>query len=210
MGKVDTLLSVFDAMYPDAETELTYHKDYELLIAVLLSAQATDVSVNKVTPDLFKQFPSLESIKEAPLKDIESAIKTIGLYKSKAKNLQLTAIQLLEKAGGKVPNDLDFLQTLPGVGRKTANVVVSVLFNEPRIAVDTHVSRVSKRLKLAFKKDSPLKVEEKLMRKFPKERWTKLHHQMIFFGRYHCKAQAPKCDGCPLKSECRYPHIKVT
>ena len=210
MGKVETILSVLDTMYPVAETELTYHKDYELLIAVLLSAQATDVSVNKVTPKLFGTFPSLKAIAEAPLEAIEAQIKSIGLYKSKAKNLQKTARILLEKTGGNVPNDLEFLQTLPGVGRKTANVVVSVLFNEPRIAVDTHVSRVSKRLKLAFKKDSPLKVETKLMKKFPKERWTRLHHQMILFGRYHCKAQAPKCDNCPLKSECRFPHIKVT
>ena len=210
MGKVETILSVFDEMFPTAETELTYHKDYELLIAVLLSAQATDVSVNKVTPKLFGAFPTLKAIHEAPLEAIEAQIKSIGLYKSKAKNLQKTAGILLNEAGGVVPNDMEFLQTLPGVGRKTANVVVSVLFNEPRIAVDTHVSRVSKRLKLAFKKDSPLQVEKKLMKKFPKERWTRLHHQMILFGRYHCKAQSPKCENCPLKSECRFPYIKVT
>lgn len=207
MGKVETVLAVFDQMYPTAETELLYKKDYELLIAVLLSAQATDVSVNKVTPKLFGTFPSLEAIHTAKLEDIEAQIKSIGLYKSKAKNLQKTAGILLEKSGGHVPNDLEFLQTLPGVGRKTANVVVSVLFNEPRIAVDTHVSRVSKRLKFAFKKDTPLQVEKKLMKKFPKARWGRLHHQMILFGRYHCKAQAPKCEKCPLKSECRFPHI---
>lgn len=207
MGKVETVLAVFDQMYPTAETELLYKKDYELLIAVLLSAQATDVSVNKVTPKLFGTFPSLEAIHTAKLEDIEAQIKSIGLYKSKAKNLQKTAGILLEKSGGHVPNDLEFLQTLPGVGRKTANVVVSVLFNEPRIAVDTHVSRVSKRLKFAFKKDTPLQVEKKLMKKFPKARWGRLHHQMILFGRYHCKAQTPKCEKCPLKSECRFPHI---
>lgn len=209
MGKVDSIVSVFDAMYPAAKTELGFTKDYELLIAVLLSAQATDISVNKVTPKLFKRFPTLNALKEASVEAIEAEIKSIGLYHSKAKNIQKTAEILVNEANSKVPNDFAFLQSLPGVGRKTANVVVSVLFNEPRIAVDTHVSRVSKRLKLAFKNDSPLAVETKLMKKFPKSRWTLLHHQMILFGRYHCKAQAPKCENCPLKSECRFPHIHV-
>lgn len=209
MGKVENILSVLNQMYPEAETELTYHKDFELLIAVMLSAQATDVSVNKVTPRLFKTFPTLESLKNAPVESIENEIKSIGLYRSKAKNIKKTAAILVDQYQGHVPNDIATLETLPGVGRKTANVVVSVLFNIPRIAVDTHVSRVSKRLKLAYKKDSPLKIEEKLMKKFPKDTWVTLHHQMIFFGRYHCKAQNPLCEGCPLKKECRFPHINV-
>lgn len=209
MGKVETILNVLNEMYPNAKTELTYHKDFELLIAVMLSAQATDVSVNKVTPHLFKTFPTLESLKNASIEAIESEIKSIGLYHSKAKNIKKTATLLVDHHDSKVPNDLALLESLPGVGRKTANVVVSVLFNVPRIAVDTHVSRVSKRLKLAFKKDSPLKIEEKLMKKFPKDSWVTLHHQMIFFGRYHCKAKNPNCEGCPLKSECRFPHIDV-
>lgn len=209
MGKIEQILDVFDAMYPDAETELWYEKDYQLLIAVLLSAQATDVSVNKVTPHLFSRFKSLEALKDASVEAIEEEIKSIGLYHSKAKNIKKTATLLVDEYHGIVPSALEDLEKLPGVGRKTANVVASVLFKTPRIAVDTHVSRVSKRLKLATLKDSPLKIEEKLMKKFPKDRWIRLHHQMILFGRYHCKAQSPSCDGCPLKSECRFPNIKV-
>lgn len=209
MGKIENILEVLDALYPDAETELWYEKDYQLLIAVLLSAQATDVSVNKVTPHLFKRFKRLEDLKEASIEAIEEEIKSIGLYHSKAKNIKKTATILVDEYQGKVPSALEDLEKLPGVGRKTANVVASVLFKTPRIAVDTHVSRVSKRLKLATLKDSPLKIEQKLMKKFPKDRWIRLHHQMILFGRYHCKAQSPSCDGCSLKSECRFPHIKV-
>jgi endonuclease-3 len=209
MGKVDTILKVLDQMYPDAETELWYEKDYQLLIAVLLSAQATDISVNKITPSLFTRFKSLEALKMASVEAIEEEIKSIGLYHSKAKNIKKTATILVDEHHGVVPSSLEALERLPGVGRKTANVVASVLFKTPRIAVDTHVSRVSKRLKLATLKDSPLKIEEKLMRKFPVDRWIRLHHQMILFGRYHCKAQSPSCEGCPLKSECRFPHIKV-
>jgi endonuclease-3 len=209
MGKVETILNVLNELYPDAKTELTYHKEHELLIAVMLSAQATDVSVNKVTPHLFKTFPTLQDLKMADIKAIEEEIKSIGLYHSKAKNIKKTATILVDQYDSQVPKDIAILETLPGVGRKTANVVVSVLFNIPRIAVDTHVSRVSKRLKLAFKKDSPLKIEEKLMKKFDSSTWVKLHHQMIFFGRYHCKAKNPSCEGCPLKSECRFPNIFV-
>jgi endonuclease-3 len=209
MGKIENILAVLDQLYPDAKTELWYEKDYQLLIAVLLSAQATDVSVNKVTPHLFNRFKSLEALKGASVEAIEEEIKSIGLFHSKAKNIKKTATLLVDQYQSKVPESLADLESLPGVGRKTANVVASVLFNTPRIAVDTHVSRVSKRLKLATLKDSPLKIEEKLMRKFKKDRWIRLHHQMILFGRYHCKAQNPSCEGCPLKPECRFPHIKV-
>lgn len=209
MGKIENILAVFDERYPDAETELWYEKDYHLLIAVLLSAQATDVSVNKVTPQLFNRFKTLEALKEAPIEAIEEEIKSIGLYHSKAKNIKKTSKILVDQYQSKVPTSLADLESLPGVGRKTANVVASVLFKTPRIAVDTHVSRVSKRLKLATLKDSPLKIEEKLMQKFNEDRWIRLHHQMILFGRYHCKALNPSCEGCPLKTECRFPHIKV-
>jgi endonuclease-3 len=209
MGKVDIILEVLDRLYPDAETELWYKKDYQLLIAVLLSAQATDVSVNKVTPKLFARFTSLEALKEASIEDIEEQIKSIGLFHAKAKNIKKTATLLVDQYGGGVPSDLAALESLPGVGRKTANVVASVLFKTPRIAVDTHVSRVSKRLKLARLKDTPLQIEKILMKKFPEDRWIRLHHQMILFGRYHCKALSPLCEGCPLKSECRFPNVKV-
>jgi endonuclease III len=210
MGKIENILNVLETMYPDAETELWFEKDYQLLIAVLLSAQATDVSVNKVTPRLFARFKSLEALKDASVEAIEEEIKSIGLYHSKAKNIKKTATILVDQYQSTVPSALEDLEKLPGVGRKTANVVASVLFKTPRIAVDTHVSRVSKRLKLATLKDSPLKIEIKLMKKFPKDRWIRLHHQFILFGRYHCKAQNPSCEGCPLKSECRFPHIKVS
>lgn len=209
MGKIEKILAVFDAMYKDAKTELWYEKDYQFLIAVLLSAQATDVSVNKVTPRLFQRFKTLESLKEASVAAIEEEIKSIGLYHSKAKNIKKTATLLFDEYDAQVPASLEALESLPGVGRKTANVVASVLFETPRIAVDTHVARVSKRLKLATLKDRPLKIEMKLMKKFPEDRWIRLHHQMILFGRYHCKAQNPLCEGCPLKSECRFPNIKV-
>ena len=138
---------------------------------------------------------------------LEEDLKRIGLYKNKAKNLKALSQKILTNFNNQVPSSQVELESLPGVGRKTANVVLSVWFHVPRIAVDTHVERVSKRLKLAYKKDSVVKVEEKLMRKLPKNKWSDTHHKMIFFGRYHCTARNPKCTNCPLKTECRYPNI---
>ncbi len=209
MGRVGEILKRIDALFPDADIELEHTTPLELLIAVMLSAQSTDAAVNKTTKKLFARYKTLEDYIDAPLDELENAIRSLGLYKNKAKNIRNTCIALQDRFDGKVPDTQDALESLPGVGRKTANVVLSVLYGVPRIAVDTHVERVSKRLKIAAKKDTPRKVEEKLMKRLPKESWSKAHHQFIFFGRYHCTSKRPKCDGCPLKEYCRYPNIDV-
>jgi endonuclease-3 len=207
MGRVETVLNVFDDMFPHAHCELNHTNALELLIAVMLSAQTTDASVNKLTKPLFKKYTTLNDYIDIPLQELEQDLRQIGLYKNKAKNIKKTCITLRDEFHGQVPKSQEKLESLPGVGRKTANVVLSVWYDVPRIAVDTHVARVSKRLKLAYKNDSVTKVEEKLMRKIPKNLWSKTHHQMIFFGRYHCTARNPKCENCPLKDPCRYPNI---
>ncbi|MBB5323360.1 endonuclease-3 [Anoxybacillus tepidamans] len=190
-------------MFPAAHCELVHRNPFELLIAVVLSAQCTDALVNKVTKQLFEKYKTPEDYVSVPLEELQQDIRSIGLYRNKAKNIQKLCAMLIEQYNGQVPNDRDELMKLPGVGRKTANVVVSVAFGVPAIAVDTHVERVSKRLGFCRWKDSVLEVEETLMRKIPKEEWSITHHRMIFFGRYHCKAQAPKCDVCPLLDLCR-------
>ncbi len=207
MGRVETILDVFDDMFPHAHCELNHTNALELLIAVMLSAQTTDASVNKLTKPLFKKYTTLNDYIDVPLQELEQDLRQIGLYKNKAKNIKKTCKALKENFDGQVPKSQEQLESLPGVGRKTANVVLSVWYDVPRIAVDTHVARVAKRLKLAYKNDSVTKVEEKLMRKIPKNLWSKTHHQMIFFGRYHCTARNPKCHECPLKAPCRYPNI---
>ena len=209
MGRVEDILNVFEEMFPTAYCELNHKNGLELLIAVMLSAQTTDASVNKLTKTLFEKYPDLEAYQKATLKELEADLRQIGLYKNKAKNIKLTVERLAKDFNGIVPDSQEALESLPGVGRKTANVVLSVWYNVPRIAVDTHVERVSKRLKLAYLKDTPLKVEEKLMRKLPKSTWSKTHHQMIFFGRYHCTARNPNCENCKLKELCRYPRIHI-
>lgn len=201
--KTMEFIDVIAEMFPDAEAELNYTNAFELTIAVLLSAQTTDVGVNRVTEGLFKRFKTPEDYLEVDVVEIEQYIKTIGLYRTKAKNIQKLCRDLIDKYNGEIPGDYDDLVSLAGVGRKTANVVLSVAFDTPRIAVDTHVERISKRLGIARYKDSPLQVEETLMRKIPAERWSKTHHQLIFFGRYHCLARNPKCHECPLLAECR-------
>lgn len=190
-------------MYPDAHCELHHSNPLELVIAVSLSAQCTDVLVNKVTRDLFKKYKTLEDYLSVSLQELEQDIRSIGLFRNKAKNIQKLCRLLLEEYDGEVPNDRDELTKLPGVGRKTANVVVSVAFGTPAIAVDTHVERVSKRLGICRWKDSVLEVENILMRKIPREDWSITHHRLIFFGRYHCKSQKPQCPSCPLLSVCR-------
>ena len=190
-------------MYPDAHCELTHSNPFELVIAVALSAQCTDVLVNKVTKKLFEKYKSPEDYLRVPLEELQNDIRSIGLFRNKAKNIQSLCRLLLDEYNGEVPNDRDELTKLPGVGRKTANVVVSVAFNIPAIAVDTHVERVSKRLGICRWKDSVLEVEKTLMKKVPKEEWSVTHHRLIFFGRYHCKAQNPQCPSCPLLELCR-------
>lgn len=190
-------------MFPEAHGELVSDNPFQLLIAVILSAQATDVSVNKATPALFAAYPTPEALSQAPIEAIIEKIKTIGLYRNKAKNIKACAEMLLIDYGGEVPKTREELIKLPGVGRKTANVVLGDAFGIPAIAVDTHVERVSKRLRICKLKASVTEVEDTLMRKVPKELWVKTHHTMIFFGRYHCLARAPKCMICPLLDMCQ-------
>ncbi|MGX6442537.1 endonuclease III [Neobacillus sp. K501] len=190
-------------MFPEAHCELNHSNPLELVIAVALSAQCTDVLVNKVTKNLFKKYKIPEDYLNVPLEELQNDIRSIGLYRNKAKNIQNLCRLILEEYNGEVPRDRDELTKLPGVGRKTANVVVSVAFNIPAIAVDTHVERVSKRLGICRWKDSVLEVEKTLMKKVPKEEWSVTHHRLIFFGRYHCKAQNPQCPSCPLLEMCR-------
>ena len=190
-------------MFPNAHCELNHSNPFELVIAVSLSAQCTDALVNKVTKELFKKYQTPEDYLNVPLEELQNDIRSIGLYRNKAKNIQSLCRLLLEKYDGQVPNNRDEMINLPGVGRKTANVVVSVAFGTPAIAVDTHVERVSKRLAICRWKDSVLEVEKTLMKKVPKEEWSITHHRLIFFGRYHCKAQNPQCEICPLLDLCR-------
>ena len=190
-------------MFPHAQCELRHENPFELLIAVLLSAQSTDVHVNKITRDLFKNYKTPEDFVAVPLEELQNDIRSIGLYRNKSKAIQKLSRVLIDEYGGEVPPDRDELMKLAGVGRKTANVVASVAFNEPAIAVDTHVERVAKRLGICRWKDSVLEVEKTLMKKIPKDEWSITHHRLIFFGRYHCKARNPQCDECPLLHLCR-------
>lgn len=197
------ILDTVGAMFPDAHCELNHSNPFELTIAVLLSAQCTDETVNKVTANLFQKYKTPEHYLAVPLSELEQDIRRIGLFRNKAKNIQSLCRMLIDDYGGKVPNQHEELVKLPGVGRKTANVVVSNAFGVPAIAVDTHVERVSKRLGIAKDSDSVLEVEKKLMKLVPVEEWTLTHHRLIFFGRYHCKAQNPACEGCLLAEGCR-------
>lgn len=199
---IERILSVLDDMFPDAKCELNYTTELELLIAVMLSAQTTDASVNKLTEKLFLKYKSAYDYANADIEELEKDLRTIGLYRNKAKNVKAMCQTLIALHNGEVPCNHDLLTQLPGVGRKTANVVMSEGFKVPFIAVDTHVERISKRLKIALKKDTVLEVEKKLMKRIPKERWIKTHHQLIFFGRYHCKAMNPNCKECPLIDIC--------
>ena len=196
-------------LFPDAHCELNHRNAFELLIATILSAQATDVGVNKVTPRLFERFPTPAHLAEASEEAVIECIQSVGLYRSKAKNIRLCAQQLLERFNGEVPRTREELVSLAGVGRKTANVVMSVAFNIPAFAVDTHVERISKRLQICRQKDTVLEVEETLCRKIPKELWSRAHHWMIFFGRYHCIARKPKCHECPLLEMCAFGQREV-
>ena len=191
-----------DEILPNPGCELTYNSDYGFLIAVMLSAQCTDKKVNLVTKPFFEKYHSLEEIDALSIKEIENNIKSLGLYKNKAKNLKGIAHELLTRFNGKVPQDKNELMSLPGVGNKTANVVRVELFKIPEFPVDTHVERLAKRFKLADKSDDVLTVENKLKKDFKKENWIKLHHQFIHFGRYYCKAISPKCEGCKLAGIC--------
>ncbi len=203
--RVERVLNVIDEMFPDAKCELKHENPWQLLIAVMMSAQTTDKSVNAITEHLFQKYQSVEDFTNADLKELENDIRKIGLYRNKAKNIIGICQALIRDFNGEVPKTHKELETLPGVGRKTANVVLSVAFEQPALAVDTHVERVSKRLKLAKKDDSVLEVEKKLCKAIPRQRWIKTHHQLIFFGRYFCKATSPMCMECPLFDICNEP-----
>ncbi len=188
-------------LYPDARTELNHETPFELLVSTILSAQATDKSVNAATPELFARYPDAPSMAQASPEELEPYIRTIGLYKNKAKNLVATARQLLKEHDGEVPNDFNTMLKLPGVGRKTANVVLSNAFGRPAIAVDTHVGRLAKRLRFSAH-ENPDKVEGDLEKLFPKNQWVFLHHALILHGRRVCFARKPNCVSCTLSPYC--------
>lgn len=204
IDKIRRILDTLYQMYPNATCELNFSNNEELAIAVILSAQTTDISVNKVTPKLFNQFKNMDELANAKVEDIEKCIHSIGLYRNKSKNIKLFAQQLIEKHQGELPSNEEDLKALAGVGRKTANVIQAVGFNIPALAVDTHVERVSHRLGLVTQKANVLQTELQLKRKIPKEEWISSHHALLFFGRYHCLSRNPKCISCPLSDICRY------
>ena len=199
---VSNLNDKLDKMIPNPQCELNYNRDYELLIATVLSAQCTDKRVNEVTSVLFSNY-DIYGLAKAKKSDVEKIIRSVGTSSRKSEFVIKIAQSLVENYNGVVPNDRDYLENLPGVGRKTCNVVLSNLFNVPAIAVDTHVERVSKRLGLARRLDSVLTVEKKLMKKIPKTLWSRTHHQLVLFGRYICKAKKPECDKCLFYDECK-------
>jgi endonuclease-3 len=200
--RVDEILRALEVAYPDAKAGLDFTSPFELLIATILSAQCTDKQVNKVTPGLFKAYPDAYAMAAATADEIAPYIRSCGFYATKSRNIAATCRRLVEAFDGQVPSDLDMLQTLPGVGRKTANVVVSNAFGADAIAVDTHVFRVSNRIGLANAKNVE-KTEEQLMRAIPKEKWSVAHHWLIHHGRNVCIARAPKCGICTIAPFCK-------
>ena len=201
--RINQILDFVDSLFPDAKCELFYNRDYELAIAVMLSAQTTDKSVNNVTKVLFSKYPDLQSLDSAPLNDIENIIKSIGLYKNKAKNIKELTHTLLTDFNGKLPSDKNELQKLAGIGNKSAGVIRCEVFKIPDLPVDTHIIRITNRLGLASKSDEPIDIEHKLKKIIPEDRWIKTHHQLIHFGRYFCTAKNPHCADCKLKSICK-------
>lgn len=200
------ILDVLDEIFPNPKCPLNYTKDYELLIAVMLSAQTTDERVNMVTEELFKY--DIKELSELDKSIIESIIKPVGTQKRKSEYIKEITSRLIEDYGGRVPYDRKYVESLPGVGHKTCNVVFSEIFKEPSLAVDTHVTRVSKRLNLAKEEDDVIKIEKKLCKFFPKDSWSKVHVQLVLFGRHRCKAKKPLCEDCPFKfKECKKPQV---
>ncbi|KLO21681.1 endonuclease III [Marinitoga sp. 1155] len=201
--EIKKILEILEKTYPNSTTALKYKNTFELLIAVMLSAQTTDNQVNKVTPTLFSKFKTPEDFAKLKPEELEKYIKGVGLYKTKSKNIINTCKMLLEKYNGKIPETREELIKLPGVGRKTANVMLSVAFGKDAIAVDTHVFRVANRIGLANGKNVK-KTEEDLMKNIPQELWGKAHHWLIYHGRNICKARNPECEICPIKTFCNY------
>ena len=198
------VLALIAEMFPEAKGELDWETPFQLLIAVILSAQTPDKAVNKVTPALWARYPEIEDLASANVTDVENCLRTIGLYKNKAKNIIKTAQAMLTDFGGQVPKTHKELESLPGVGRKTANVVLAEVYGVPAIAVDTHVSRVAKRLNVSAPDADVTEIEQDLMAKIHKKDWIITHHRLIFFGRYHCLAKNPKCAICPVQTYCKY------
>lgn len=201
---MNSIIEYLDLVLPNPHCELNYTKDYELLISVMLSSQTTDKMVNKVTSILYQKYDTIEKLSLANISDIKSIIKPLGNYNKKASNIIEIASRLIQDTNGVVINDRTYLESLPGVGRKTTNVVLANLYNENVIAVDTHVARVSKRLGIAKESDDVLTIEKKLNKKFPKDKLGRLHHQLVLFGRYYCKAKNPECVSCKLCGLCKY------
>lgn len=198
-------IDYFTEHFPEPQTELNFSNPYELLVAVILSAQCTDKRINQVTPALFARFPEPESLAAASADEIFTYIRSVSYPNNKAKHLAGMGRMLMERFGGEVPGSLEELQQLPGVGRKTANVILSIVYNLPTMAVDTHVFRVSHRLGLApLTATTPLAVEKALMAYIPKQHVPRAHHWLILHGRYICLARSPKCDECQLKDFCKY------
>lgn len=200
---INTILDILEQTYPDAGCALEHIDIFELLICVVLSAQTTDKSVNKVTPALFAEYPDATALSQADPDDVAEYIRSIGMYRTKSKNIVNLSKALVANYDGKVPDDYDSLVSLPGVGRKTANVVLSVGFGHQRLAVDTHVFRVANRIGFVCEKDV-LKTELALMEVIPENRWTRTHHSLIFHGRNCCDARKPKCTECPINQYCKY------
>jgi endonuclease-3 len=200
---VKEILDRLERAYPDAECALHHQNVFQLIVAVALSAQTTDKSVNQVTPALFQRYPDAQSLAGARQEEVEEYLKRIGMYRTKAKNIIGMAQALVADHDGQVPEDYDALVALPGVGRKTANVVLSVGFGHQRIAVDTHVFRVANRIGLVHEKDV-LKTELALMERVPEDRWSRTHHSLIFHGRQCCDARKPDCDHCVINDLCEF------
>ena len=200
----EELIGYLTELHPDAKCALDYKNDYQLITAIILSAQTTDVSVNKVTPTLFSKYPTIKDMASAKMEDVENIIRSIGLYKNKAKNLINTMMRLDEDGFDHIPNDYNYLISLPGVGNKTANVFLAEYYNENTLGVDTHILRISKRLRI-IKEDADVVDAERNLKKIIKDYPTKkFHHMMIQFGRNECTARNPKCSLCKLENKCRY------
>lgn len=198
-----------DCLFPNPRCELNYSNDYQLLIAIVLSAQTTDKRVNSVTSILFDKYKSLEELSTASIDDLENILRPIGSFRKKAVYVHEISSILHKEYSDVVPRNRELLTSLPGVGRKTTNVFLAEYYNEPAMAVDTHVERVSKRLRIARKNDDVLKVEKKLMKFFPKEEWAKRHLQLVLFGRYYCKAVKPECSTCKIFDLCYEKKKKI-
>lgn len=203
MNNIEQIYNILKDLIKEPKSELKYNNNFELIIAVLLSAQCTDKRVNLVTPKLFEKYGTCYDLANANIDEVEDIIKPCGFYHNKAKNIIELSKKLVDNFNGEVPSTLEELITLNGVGRKTANVVLAVAFNKPAIAVDTHVHRVSNRLGLSKSQDV-YKIEQDLMKLFNKEDWAEAHHLLLLFGRYYCKSQNPMCGECKLKEYCAY------